>query len=83
MSYAAATLLYGRWFRGVSPLGITAAALAMAAAALAAPAALVHRGGLPGPGLLVALAALGIVSTAAGYVAYYALVEEVGAGAPP
>ncbi|HEV2820605.1 MAG TPA: DMT family transporter [Solirubrobacteraceae bacterium] len=80
VSYATATLLYGRLLRGVSPLGIIAAAMAVAAGALAAPAALAGADEVPGPGPLAALAALGILSTAAGYVAYYALVQETGAG---
>ncbi|HEV2820120.1 MAG TPA: DMT family transporter [Solirubrobacteraceae bacterium] len=79
VSYAAATLLYGRLLRGVSPLGVTAAAMALATGALAAPAALAVDAA-PGAGPLAALAALGLLSTAAGYVAYYALVQEAGAG---
>ena len=79
VSYATATLLYGRLLRDVSPLGVTAAAMALATGALAAPAALAVDAA-PGAGPLAALVALGLLSTAAGYVAYYALVQEAGAG---
>lgn len=80
VSYAAATLLYGRLLRGVSPLGVTAAAMALTAGALAVPAALAGGDTTPDAGPLASLAALGILSTAAGYVAYYGLVKEAGAG---
>lgn len=79
LSYAAATLYLKRAFSGGDPVAVVAASLT-AAAVMVAPLALVDPGATPGSdGALLSIALLGVLCSAGAYVAYYALVQVVGA----
>jgi len=78
LSYAASALLYKRRFGDLPPIGVVAGALAVAALLLAVPAALAAPSELPSADVLGAVAGLGVLSTAAGFVCFYALMALVG-----
>ena len=80
LSYAAATLYLRRALAGVPSIAIVTGAL-FAAAGIAAPAAVPAAAGMPGltTDAAMSLLALGLFCSALGYLAFYALVAEVGA----
>jgi drug/metabolite transporter (DMT)-like permease len=79
LMYAAASLFYKRAFAGEDALGVTAWVFVISAAVLAVPAAVGAPDHVPGAGILVATAALGIACTALVFVLWYSLIAEVGA----
>jgi drug/metabolite transporter (DMT)-like permease len=76
--YAVGAVLVGRWFGDVPALVVVAGMLALAAPVLIVLSLLVEP--LPSTSWLglSALAALGLVSTAAGFVAFFALINRAG-----
>ena len=81
LSYAAATLYLKRSFSDVPAVTIVASTLIATAAMLALPAA-AQAPSTPSmsAGTVAALVALGVLCSGAAYVAFYALVQLVGAG---
>ena len=79
-SYAVAILLIRRWFSGRNALLLPTTTVVVAAIALAPLAA--TAGGRPHAGgtQLAALVALGLICTAGGFVGFFALIAEAGAG---
>jgi drug/metabolite transporter (DMT)-like permease len=80
LGYAAATLIVKRELADVPPLAVTTAALTIASLLLLVPAALTRPARAPSSTALLALLALGLVCTAAAFLAYYALIGLAGAG---
>ena len=80
LSYAGGALYYLRRFADLPPLVVVTGTLLGCAVLSAIPAALDAPQSLPPPGIVGALALLGAGCTGLGYVAFYALVADLGAG---
>jgi drug/metabolite transporter (DMT)-like permease len=78
LCYAASTLLVKRAFSDVPMLGVVTAATAISALLLAPFALALTPARLPSLDVTLALAALGVLCTAAGLLAYFALIVEAG-----
>jgi drug/metabolite transporter (DMT)-like permease len=78
--YAAGALYYQRRFSDLPPLVVVVGTLVGCAVLSAVPAALDAPQTVPSGTALVALLAIGAGCTGAGYVAFYTLVSELGAG---
>ena len=78
--YAVATVLIKLYLAALSPIGVSAGALLVSTLILIGPAAATFNPvAMSDPGVLGALAALGVACTGLGFWTYYALINEVGA----
>ena len=78
LGYAVAPLIAARRLHDVPVLPMTCACLALAALAYAPLAVATRPAALPSAQVLAALAGLGAVCTAAGFVVFFALIREAG-----
>lgn len=78
-SYGVGAVLIGRWFSDVAPTTVAAAILAIAAPVLVALASVTEVAVAPTWLGFAAVAVLGILCTAAGFGAFFALIKEAGA----
>jgi drug/metabolite transporter (DMT)-like permease len=78
LSYASSTLLVKRAFSDVSLLGVVTVATAISSLLLAPFAVALTPARLPSLQALLALAALGVLCTAAGLLLFFALIVEAG-----
>jgi drug/metabolite transporter (DMT)-like permease len=79
LGYAAAALLYRRWFADVTALGVTAVMATLSSVVFLPPAALDLPRSTPTPASTIALAILGVVNTGLAYWLFYLLIDEAGA----
>lgn len=79
VGYATAPLIAERKLAEVPGTAMTTVCLAMAALVYAVPAALTLPARVPSAGALAAIAVLGVVCTAAAFVAFLAMIKEIGA----
>ncbi|ONK14743.1 putative inner membrane transporter YedA [Streptomyces sp. MP131-18] len=79
LGYAAAPLIAARHLRDVPTLPLTAGCLAVAAACYAVPAAATWPARMPDAEVLAALAGLGVICTAFGFLVFFELIREAGA----
>jgi drug/metabolite transporter (DMT)-like permease len=80
LCYAASPIVVDRFLAELNPMGPVTGALALSAVALAPFALATRPATLPSISVLVALAVLGLVCTAAALVVYFFLVAEAGPG---
>lgn len=78
VGYAVGPAILSRRLAGLSGVGIMAVSLALCALLYAPIAALERPTALPGPDVLAAVAILGVVCTAAAFVLFSALIDEIG-----
>jgi drug/metabolite transporter (DMT)-like permease len=78
LCYASGPLIANRKLTGVPPLGMTAACLALAAVVYAPLAALNWPSAVPSASVLLSLAGLAVICTAAAFVIFFRLIAEVG-----
>jgi drug/metabolite transporter (DMT)-like permease len=76
--YATAPVIAARKLGGVPPMSMTAACLSFASVLYVVPAGLAWPSALPAPKVLAALGGLAIVCTAVAFIAFLALIREVG-----
>jgi drug/metabolite transporter (DMT)-like permease len=80
LSYAASTLVYKRGLADLRPVGVVCASLGISSAVLIVPALVVGVDSAPSADTIASLLVLGVLSTAGGFLTFYALMSEVGAG---
>jgi drug/metabolite transporter (DMT)-like permease len=80
LSYAASTLVYKRGLADVRPVGVVCASLGISSAILLVPSLAVGVDSAPSGDAIGSLLVLGVLSTAGGFLTFYALMSEVGAG---
>jgi len=78
LCYATGPLIANRKLTDVPPIGMTAACLAFAAVLYAPAAALTWPSSVPSAGVLLSLAGLAVVCTAAAFGIFFRLIAEVG-----
>jgi drug/metabolite transporter (DMT)-like permease len=78
LCYATAPVIAARRLGGVPPLSMTAACLSFAAVLYALPAGLTWPSAVPAGNVVAALGGLAIVCTAVAFIAFLALIHEVG-----
>lgn len=78
LCYATGPLIASNKLAGVPPLAMTVASLTLAAVAYAPLAALSWPSAVPSAKVLLALAGLAVLCTAAGFVIFFQLIPEVG-----
>ncbi len=78
VGYAMGPAILGRWLKGVPSVNVIGISLAACAAAYALPAALQWPRVLPGGGVLASVGVLAVVCTAAAFLLFYELIEEIG-----
>lgn len=76
--YATAPLIAGRWLSDVPAIPLTAGCLALASAACLPPAVLTWPAQLPSATALAAIGGLAVFCTALAFLAFFALIREVG-----
>jgi drug/metabolite transporter (DMT)-like permease len=78
LGYAAAPLIAARYLRDIPTLPLTVGCLSLGAIGYALPAAATWPAELPATKVLMALAGLGVICTALGFVLFFELIREVG-----
>jgi len=78
LCYATGPLIANRKLAGVPPVGMTAACLAFAAVVYAPAAALTWPSSVPAAKVLLSIAGLALICTAAGFWIFFQLIAEVG-----
>ncbi|MFI0356539.1 DMT family transporter [Actinomadura sp. 9N407] len=78
LGYSIAPMIAARRLGEVPGLQMSTACLIIAALVYAAPAAATWPAELPDPNVLAALAALGVICTALGFLVFFALIREAG-----
>jgi drug/metabolite transporter (DMT)-like permease len=78
IAYAAGPLIISRKLRGLPPMGVVSASLAVTAIAYA-PYSLTHLPPhVPGPNVIAAIAVLAVVCTSLAFIVFFALIAEAG-----
>lgn len=80
LAYAAGALLIKRRFNDLPATGVVASSLAVSGVLLAAPGILSLPHSLPSGTTISALLVLGVACTGLGFIAFFSLIGEVGAG---
>ena len=80
LCYACSPIVITRWLRGLHPLGPVAVGLVASAVALTPFAVTERPTTMPSATALAAVAALGVLCTAAALIAYFYLIAEAGPG---
>lgn len=78
LGYACGPLIVRHRFGGLDPIGPVCASLGLAAVVLAPLAALAPPERSPGTGAVVAIAVLGLVCSALAFLAFFALIAQIG-----
>ena len=78
VGYAVGPAILSRRLAGLSGVGVMAISLALCAALYAPIAAVERPTAMPGPDVVAAVAVLGVVCTAAAFVLFSALIDEIG-----
>lgn len=78
IGYSVAPVILSRFLMGLPPVGVTAAALTLCAAAYAPAAALQWPASPPSLSAMAAVAVLAVVCTALAFLLFFALIAEIG-----
>ncbi len=78
VGYAFGTMIVKHRLAGIDPIGPVTAALLLASALLLGPSLATAPEALPSAGVVAAMLALGVASTAAAFMCFFALIADVG-----